>query len=188
MKQPADLPKNSVLKYQGSIFNVYEWQQKQFDGSYKTFEKVGRLDSVMIVAMTADNKFIILEQQTPNKDKPFVGLAAGRVEEGEDFLTAAKRELREETGYVSDNWHLLCENGYSDKLDWKLQTFIARDCQSGQNSPDSGEKIKLIFLEFEQFLDTIFKDDFRDFEIAHFLLREYWKTKSVEHLKELLMD
>ncbi len=45
-----------------------------------------------------DGRIILTEQEQPGKE-PFIAACGGRVDEGEEILTAAKRELLEESGY-----------------------------------------------------------------------------------------
>ena len=67
-------------------------------------------------------------------------LPAGRLEKGEAPLFAAKRELREETGYVAKNWESL---GYIFTTfgicDEKLYLFKATGLSFDKPDPDEGE-------------------------------------------------
>ncbi|WP_458206862.1 NUDIX hydrolase [Haladaptatus sp. NG-SE-30] len=55
-------------------------------------------DSVAIVARTGD-EIVLIEEYRPRLGETMVSCPAGRVEPGESFEMAAKRELHEETGY-----------------------------------------------------------------------------------------
>ncbi|MFH1187732.1 MAG: NUDIX domain-containing protein, partial [bacterium] len=112
------IPKSAKLKFKGIIFDVYQWEQKMFDGTYETFEMLKRPDTVEIIPVAGD-KILINEQQQPNTPV-FLSLFGGRVDEGEEPLRAAKRELLEEAGYASDDWEIIraCEP-YS-KMEWTV--------------------------------------------------------------------
>ncbi|MBI2075156.1 MAG: hypothetical protein HYT82_00635 [Candidatus Harrisonbacteria bacterium] len=51
------------------LFDIYQWKQKMFDGSFATFEKVKRReDTVTIVPITTNKKIIsVHEEQAPKK-------------------------------------------------------------------------------------------------------------------------
>ena len=61
-------------------------------------------DWVNIIAITKDEKFVIEEQYRHGIQKVCFELPAGDVDQGEDPLRAAKRELTEETGYTGGEW------------------------------------------------------------------------------------
>lgn len=61
-------------------------------------------DWVNVIAITTDGKFIIEEQYRHGIQQVCFELCAGMVDEGENPLDAAKRELLEETGYAGDKW------------------------------------------------------------------------------------
>jgi ADP-ribose pyrophosphatase len=123
------------------------------DGSYETFEAVKRLDTVIIVP-TIRNKIIMIEEEQPDKPKS-MGFISGKIERKERPLIAAKRELLEETGFKSNNWILLeiREAIKSQKVDWNLFMYIARDCKRvAKPKIESGEKIKIKYIDFSTFL------------------------------------
>lgn len=64
-------------------------------------------DYANVLARTAEGRFLCLRQ--PKYAVPGITLApvGGYIEPGEDPLAAAKRELREETGYEAPEWHAL---------------------------------------------------------------------------------
>ncbi len=61
-------------------------------------------DWVNIIAVTADGEFVMIRQYRHGIDQTRYELVAGCVDPGEDSLTAAKRELYEETGFGGGEW------------------------------------------------------------------------------------
>ncbi len=61
-------------------------------------------DYVNVVAMTSDGRFLVLRQRKYAVEGMALAPVGGYLDEGEEPLAAARRELREETGYESDEW------------------------------------------------------------------------------------
>src|SRR3990167_5482373 len=122
-KQP--IPPNAKRVFKGVIFDVYQWEQKMFDGSKATFEKLKRPDTVVVFPILPDGRIILTEQEQPGK-APFIGATGGRVDEGEEVLAAAKRELLEESGYEAEEFILWQAEHPASKIDWVIYTFIAK--------------------------------------------------------------
>ncbi|MEK7457913.1 MAG: NUDIX hydrolase [Patescibacteria group bacterium] len=165
------LPPNATCVFHGKIFDVYQWQQKMFDGSTETFERLTRLNTAMVIPVVGD-KILVQEQQQPDME-PFVGLAGGRCNDyEEDQLTTAKRELLEETGYVSQDWQLWHSVTPFSKIIWNISTFIARNCTKQQEPHlDAGEKIENKLVSLDEFLNFAEDPKFRDLEVVPLLLQ-----------------
>jgi len=67
--------------------------------------------AVCVVAVTTDNQVVLVRQYRPAPEKVMLEIPAGRRNVREHFLTAAKRELREETGYVASSWENVLNSG-----------------------------------------------------------------------------
>ena len=73
----------------------------------RDFYKVIIKDCAAIVALTADGKGVLKKEYRHCYRQDLIEIPAGVLEDGENPLEAAKRELQEETGYRSAKWTYL---------------------------------------------------------------------------------
>jgi ADP-ribose pyrophosphatase len=164
-----EIPKYARLVFKGTRHEVYQWDEEMFDGTRGIFEAVKRKDGVTIVAIVGDKVMVNIEEQ-PFIGK-FLGLPAGEVD-GEILLEDAKRELLEETGYVSDDWEhwFTSEPKTSARLFFDNHFFIARKCRKvGEPTFDSGERVEVVLRTFDEFISMWNNPDFRNIELAPIL-------------------
>jgi len=186
-------PKNAKRVFKGEIFDVYQWQQKMYDNSFATFEKLKRSDTVQVIPVTEDGKIILLRQSQPGFRKPCWSVAGGRIDGRETPLKAAHRELLEETGYKAKRMELWYSVQPNAKIDYAIYGFIAKGCKkvSAQNL-DPGEKISLEPVSLEEFLRITFEEGFYDPEIALRILKESgnWRNifKDMKAVKKRFLD
>src|SRR3989344_1278157 len=167
------IPKEAKLVFKGVLFDVYQWQQVQFDGTEKTFEKLKRKNSVNIIPVLDDGNILLIDEEQPERGS-FITVPGGQIDEGEEPESAARRELAEETGYTCQSLELwLTVQPYGNKIDWTVYSFIARGCKRvGDQNLDSGEKITLKPVIMDEFFDIAMNDPkFRNTEITLELLR-----------------
>ncbi|MCX6779715.1 MAG: NUDIX hydrolase [Candidatus Magasanikbacteria bacterium] len=177
------IPKQAKKVFTGEIFDIYQWPQKMFDGSTATFEMISRVDTVQIIA-TKGNKIIMGNEVQPGM-KRGLSLLGGRCDADEPSLKAAKRELKEESGLASKNWKLIHRYHPLIKMDWEMFLYIARDCQIvSKPHLDAGEKIDLVEISFEEFVD-FFTSDFRRSWLSYYLTKLKAEKKLSEFKKIL---
>ena len=174
------IPKQAKLMFKGELFDTYQWPQKMFDGSMATFEMLRRQDTVVVIGIH-DDKIVITRQIQPYQDW-FYDYPGGRHDNpAEDELTAAKRELREETGMEFKNWKLVNAHQVISKIDWLIYTFVATDLiTQGPQHLDAGEKIEVMEVSFAEW------EEYADRPDAKFL-RSDWMNgiRSIEDFKNL---
>jgi ADP-ribose pyrophosphatase len=185
-KQP--LPDNAKLVFKGVIFDVYQWETEGYDGRKKIFEKIKRQDTVIVIPVTNDGRIIIAEQEQPGK-QPYVALLGGRVDEGEDILAAAKRELLEESGYEASDWELYDAVQPITKIDWSVYTFIAKGCKKvSEPNLDGAEKVKVQLVSFDEFVDIVLSDKFSDIELKLKIYEAKLDPVKMAAFKKLILD
>ena len=109
-------------------------------------------DWVNVIAITKDGKFLVEEQYRHGLGRVCFELCAGAVEQGESPLDAIKRELIEETGYISNEWSVFGEYAPNTSGCNNLcYTFIATNVEKiSEPKLDKTEEIKLHLLNEDE--------------------------------------
>lgn len=115
-------------------------------------------DAAVIVPITEDEKFVMVVQSRPNtRPGVVVEFPAGMVDEGEDPIVSARRELLEETGYECDDIYLL-EEHYQDQgcSEAVIRMYVATGCRKvAEQKLDSDENLDFIELGYDEILNLI---------------------------------
>ncbi len=185
-KSDQPIPEDAKLIFKGKLFDVYQWEQELFDGRKATYEKLRRPDSVVVFPVLSDNRILLLEQEQPGKD-PFIGGPGGRVDPGEDPLTAVKRELLEESGYEASEYILWHAEQPISKIDWSVYIFIAKGLQKVADPDlDQGqEKAEPKIVTLDELIELSMTKRFREKEITPELLKAKIYPEKMEQLKKL---
>ncbi len=172
------IPKNAELKFKGKIFDVYQWQQEMFDGTFETFEMLKRPDTIVVIPVVG-NSFLINEEEQPRKPK-FYTFPCGRVNNNEKPEESAKRELLEETGYEGENLELLMQFDPEHKIEWTVHVYIAKNCKKiTEQKLDAGEKITNLLVDFDELSKIMKSGDYWGTEITMYMLNNKEKFKEM---------
>lgn len=107
-------------------------------------------------------------------DRDLIEVPAGTFEEGEtDGLSVAKRELLEETGYISEDWQYLGATVESSaKLTNYMHIYFANHCRkvSGQHL-DATEEVDVLLMPLGQAVDMVMNNEICCNSSVHGILR-----------------
>ncbi len=152
-KQP--IPPHATKVFEGKLFDVYQWEQSLFDGSTATFEKLKRDDTVAIIPTLPGKKLIIIEDEQPGR-APVLTFPGGRIDPGEDPLTAVHREFLEETGYKAGEIEYWKGTQPTSKMEWAMYFFIGRNCTLvTEPNPGPGERITVREVTLDEVIELI---------------------------------
>jgi ADP-ribose pyrophosphatase len=120
-------------------------------------------DWVNVVAVTIDQKIVMVEQYRFGVGELTIEPVGGLVDPGEDSLQAAKRELLEESGFGNGRWSYLGSVQANPAIHNNLcHHWLAEDVEVVQEpSPDSGEAIDVHLMTLDEVKESITNERFK---------------------------
>ena len=101
-------PRHTALIHRAGIFDVEQLARVHPEtGEAHAVCRISSPDWANIVALTADNQVVLVNQYRHGIDAASLEIPGGIGDPGEDALEGAKRELLEETGYGGGQWERL---------------------------------------------------------------------------------
>ena len=148
---------SSEVIHDAGFIKLVKDQVELPDGNQAERYVVEHCGAVAIIPITKEGEIILVRQYRYSIKQESIEIPAGKLDENEDHLVCAKRELLEETGYASDNWNYLLTThtsiGFSNE---KLKMFVAKDVkQVAEVNTDPGEFVEPIKLTLAQAIEKI---------------------------------
>jgi ADP-ribose pyrophosphatase len=151
---------SSKLSYEGPLFRVYT--DKIIENERELTRDVIRHNGSVVVLAVDDVKskrdpLIVMERQYRHAAREvLLEVPAGKMEEGEDALAAAKRELLEETGFKAKRWRKMIRYFASPGfLGEFMQVFLAEGLTLGDAQPEYDEQIEIEMIPLSKLLQLI---------------------------------
>jgi len=165
---------SSRISYQGPVFSVTTYEVEEPGGVRARRDVIRHSGSIVILAVDESQPIdstktskkrsteksknknkepaVLLERQYRHAAQSMMWeLPAGRIDDGETALTAAKRELLEETGFSASRWkrilHFYVSPGF---LDETMTIYLAQGLKAGRAQPEKDERIETRFFPLSE--------------------------------------
>ncbi|NLY81964.1 MAG: NUDIX hydrolase [Clostridiales bacterium] len=153
---------NSEMIYKGAILNLRKDTVRVKNGiSYR--EVVEHNGGAVVVAITDNNKVLMVNQFRKPLDKEVLELPAGKRDGDEDPKETALRELKEETGYTANTVRYLTKFypsvGYTDE---ELSIYLCTDLTPGETDFDESEDIEIFEYDMDLLVGMVLAGKIHD--------------------------
>jgi ADP-ribose pyrophosphatase len=130
---------------------------------YKYYYLESRSHAVATVPITDQGKVVLVRQYRHPVNRIIYDLPAGRTSTGEDPMAAARRELKEETGYeAGEIYRLGFYNQFPGVIQAGTHLFLARKLVPGQQDLDEFEDLEVVEVPFFELLEQVANGEYID--------------------------
>lgn len=149
--------------YEGKILNLRIDTIELPDKKYTKREVVEHSGGVGVVAITDEDKIVLVKQYRQAISKEMLEIPAGKLELNEEPRITAIRELKEETGYSTDNLKYITEfyptPGYCNE---KIHVYMADKLKPGEQDLDEHEYVEVVEMPFDEAYEKTLNGDISD--------------------------
>ena len=155
---------NFDYKFKGRIINLRQDTVMLPNGNTATREVVEHPGGVCVAALTEDNELLFVRQWRYPYGEETLEIPAGkRDRKDEDPLECGKRELREETGAIAQNYidlqPLYPTPGYINEV---IYCYLATNLTIGEQDTDEDEFLDAIRIPLDKAVDMVLSGEIKD--------------------------
>lgn len=156
-KNLTEVRTDSEEIYDGAILHVYKDTVTLPNGRQAGREVIRHVGAVAVVPITDDGKVIVERQYRYPLDMVITEIPAGKLDsKEEDRLSAAMRELKEETGITADEWTEIGlyypAAAYTDE---KITIYAAKGLHFGEQKLDDDEFLNVEAVPLKELLEDV---------------------------------
>lgn len=163
-EQLAEIKLSSEEIFDGVVLHVVRDEVELPNKEKSTREVIRHVGAVCVVPVTDNNEVVMERQFRYPIDSVITEIPAGKLDsKSEDRLDAAKRELREETGYEAKTWIDMGiyypAAAYSDE---KITMYLAKDLVKGEQDLDEDEFLNVTLVPISKLVDEVMAGEITD--------------------------
>jgi ADP-ribose pyrophosphatase len=170
----------SQVVYRGKIFDIVQKKIKLPNGREGDFDVINHNDSVAILPVDQEKKVWLVRQYRYPIAKLLLEIPAGVMEDGEEPIECAQRELREEIGMGAEKMEPIGKfylaGGFSTEY---MHVFLASGLFKSYAKPDEDEFIRIEKYPISEVLQMAKNDELEDaktlaaFYLAYSRLKQF---------------
>ncbi|MEW9669653.1 NUDIX domain-containing protein [Ammoniphilus sp. 3BR4] len=173
----------SDLIFEGKVITLQVDEVELPNGNLSKREIVKHPGAVAVIAVTPENRIIMVRQFRKPLEKTILEIPAGKLEKGEEPLACAKRELIEETGYRASEMKFVSSfytsPGFADEI---IHIYEAQGIQAGVAQPDQDEFVDLVEVTLEEAFQYIQSGDIIDAKTVFAVY--YWENAQLKRQEQ----
>lgn len=148
----------------GHVIDYYHDTMLLPDGKEAIWDLLDHKGAAAVVAVKDDGKIILVRQYRNAPERETIELpAGGRLSRTEPTIECARRELEEETGYMTNNLEMLCSIYTTVAFcNEKIDIYLARDLKPGKVHLDPDEYVDVEEYTVEELRDMILSCKIQD--------------------------
>lgn len=165
--------------FDGHVVHLFKDTVALPNGKLATRETVRHIGAVAVVPLTDDGKVIVERQFRYPLGCVITEIPAGKLDsQTEDRLSAAKRELEEETGYTADEWIDLGDYypaaAYTDE---RISLYLAKGLHQGKRNLDEDEFLNILEVPLEELVQDVLSGEITDGKTQAAILKAYLQLR-----------
>ena len=161
--------------FHGIGFEIENTETERDDGSIVPWQLIHYYGCSCVLAINDKEEVLVEANFRYPYCKEILEIPAGEKEEGETWLDAAKRELKEETGYIGEV--IYPSVGSSDEV---RHLFLAKKLRKEETHLDAEERITCSFIPRNQLLNRAKNEELPDAKtqsaLFTYLIRNYFRS------------
>lgn len=154
---------SSETIYHGKILKLRVDTVELPEKKYSKREIIEHSGGVGIIAIDKDSKIVLVKQFRKAAEEVLLEIPAGKLENLEETLECAKRELKEETGFIAKNIDFLfkfyASPGYTNEI---IHIFLAKNLIKSTQELDEGEFIDVVKVTLQEAIELIYQGKIKD--------------------------
>ena len=152
----------SETVYEGGFLTVDHLTVELPGGGRSGRDIVRHPGAVGVLALHGD-AVILVRQFRVALDRVLLEIPAGKIDEGEDPVATARRELEEETGYVAGELtHLMTLATSAGFCDEAIDLYVTTDLRLGDTRPDEDEILEVVTMPFVELRRMVERGEIED--------------------------
>ncbi|MFI7845176.1 NUDIX hydrolase [Dorea amylophila] len=152
------------LAYQGTVLKVYKDHMKFSNGNTEDWDFIHHDGAAAVIPVMDDGKILMVKQYRNALERDTLEIPAGKLDDpDEEGIVCASRELKEETGYSSDDleWLLTIRTTVAF-CNERIEVFVARNLVPGEQHLDEDEFVDVKAYKLEELKEMIFEGKIQD--------------------------